>query len=113
VLATIMLVGIVLPVVARGISVCVKAEATAKTALEAVTLADAKLAELAAYTTWQGGGLSGDFLPEAPGYRWSGASVDRGDGLQELVVVVTWTEGQLERSRTLSTLVYRSTAVSQ
>jgi len=107
VLATFVLLIAVLPAVAKGISVCAKAQSQARVLVEATTLADSKLAELVAYSGWEGQTFSGDFSPEHPELRWMAASVAQDESLWEVVVVVAWTEAAGERSVSLSTLVYR------
>jgi len=107
VLATMVLLGIVLPVALRGTSVALQAASHARHTSEAATLADSKINELA--TMIQGGqvvssGMSGDF-PEHTEYHWSCSSAIDVNGLNELSVQVTWTERAQERVFTLTTLV--------
>src|SRR5205807_1170343 len=71
VLATILLLGIVLPVIMRGISMCVATASITKHRDEATALADSKLNELVATESWQVGNLQGDFGPDWPDYTWA------------------------------------------
>ncbi len=112
VLAAFVLIAIILPAVAKGISVCVKAEDQARKIVEVAALADSKMSELMAYTSWQGESVSGDFGPDYPDYRWTAASLTFMDTLEEVVLIITWPEVGVERSWTLSTLVYRSSSTS-
>jgi hypothetical protein len=105
VLATLVLLGIVIPVAMRGVSVALAAASTARRTAEAASLADAKLNELIADGNWQSG-ASGDFLPDHPEYRWSSENVSRDYGTNEVALHVTWTQRGQERTYTLTTLVY-------
>jgi prepilin-type N-terminal cleavage/methylation domain-containing protein len=106
VLAAFVLIAVVLPAVTTGISVCVKAEAQARMLMEAARLADSKLEELRTYASQDNRTLSGDFSPEHPEFRWTSGSITYDDYLQELMVIVSWTEASGERSFSLSTLLY-------
>lgn len=107
VLSTMAFVALVLPPVAKGISISVRAQTAARNRLEAATLVDSKLAELVAYPGWEGQNLSGDFSPFRPDMRWTAVSNLRDDGLTEIVIVAAWTEHSAERSFSLAALVYR------
>ncbi len=106
VLAAFAIIAIVLPAVAKGISVCVKGEAQARELEEATRLAEGKLAELISSSGWEGQGLSGRFSPERPEVRWTAASSAQDGDLLEVLVVVTWTDPGGDRSVRLSTFMY-------
>ena len=106
VLASLVLVGIVLPVALRGVSLCLAASHRAKASLEGATLAETKLNELVAASGLMVPSGAGDFGPEWPDYRWSALSMERDGNLTEVEVVVTWTERGTDRSMSLSTLLY-------
>jgi prepilin-type N-terminal cleavage/methylation domain-containing protein len=114
VLATIVLMGIVLPVAMHGISLCMRSAQSARQRGEAAALAESKLNELVATGDWQYGLLSGDFGEAWPEYRWNGAATERADdpSLHELSVRVAWTTRGQERDVTLTTLVFESTAAT-
>ena len=113
VLATIVLMGIVLPVAMHGVSLCMRSAQAARQRTEAAGLAEAKLNELLATGDWQSGLLSGDFGEAWPAYRWNGAATEWSDPtLQELSVRVTWTTRGMERDVTLTTLVYDAEAAA-
>ena len=113
VLATIVLMGIVLPVAMHGVSLCMRAAQASRQRTEAAGLAEAKLNELVATGDWQYGMLSGDFGEAWPEYRWNGAANEWNDPtLQELSVRVSWTTRGEERDVTLTTLVYDSSTVT-
>jgi prepilin-type N-terminal cleavage/methylation domain-containing protein len=106
VLATLVLLGIVLPVAMRGLSVALAAAGTARHTSEAAVLAEAKLNELAAAAATGGAASgSGDFGDEAHGYRWTATTAAADLNLTELSVTVSWLERGAERSLVVTTLV--------
>ena len=106
-LATLVLVGIVLPVVVHGVLLCLETAAFATQQAEAAALARSKLAELVATGQWYESEMEGDFGEDRPEYRW-GAIVGEWEDtrLSEMAVFVTWTRRGQEHSVALSTLVY-------
>ncbi len=117
VLATLVLVGLVLPAVMKGISLALAASDDARRRVEAVGLAENKLAELTADMTTSGtttgtGAGGGDFGDEAPGYRWESSTTSVDTSLNELRVRVAWTARGRERWVDLSTYAYLSSATS-
>ena len=110
VLATIMLMGIVLPAAMQGVSQCVRAAAVARQKSEAAGLAEAKLNELIATGDWQYGATAGDFGEAWPAYRWKVVTSDFSPdpAMQQLSVQVVWASRGEERDVTLTTLVYMS-----
>ncbi|HOW69971.1 MAG TPA: hypothetical protein PKY77_05150 [Phycisphaerae bacterium] len=106
VLATLMLVGIVLPVVMRGISVALAAASHARYLAQATSLGEAKLTELVTTGDWLLAQTSGDFGLEWPQYRWSCQNFTRDFSMDELVLRVTWTERGQERTLDLATLTF-------
>ena len=108
VLATIVLIGIVLPSAMQGVSMCMNAASLARQRTEAAGLAEAKLNELLATSEWQFGATSGDFGEAWPGYQWTvGTSEFSDPTLQQLSIRVSWVSRGLERDVILSTLVYQ------
>jgi len=108
VLATLVLIGIVLPAVMAGISAGTGAASEAKHKVEAVTLAQAKLAELQVNSQYQTAGGSGDFGSDYPGYQWT-SSIQLTDlNLSVISVRVTWFARGRERFVDLSTMVYQA-----
>lgn len=112
VLATMLLMAIVLPVAMHGVSVCLQVAGVAKRSAEAATLAEGKLAELAATSTFLPGDLSGDFSPDFPNYQWKAQTSTTADGLEEITVWVTYPSRTGERSVNVTTWVYRATDLS-
>jgi general secretion pathway protein I len=112
VLATMLMMAIVLPAAMEGISLATRAADDAHRRTEAAGLAQAKLADLVAEGSWQGGVLAGDFSAQGwPDYHWQAAvnpwSLDTTEvGLQEIDVTVTWSARGRAESIMLSTLAY-------
>jgi prepilin-type N-terminal cleavage/methylation domain-containing protein len=112
VLATIVLMGIVLPVAMNGISLCLASASIARQKSEAAALAEAKLNELIATGDWQSGMTSGDFGEAWPEFHWTGSTSAWSDPtVQQLSVRVFWIGRGQERDVTLTTLVYQGTGV--
>jgi type II secretory pathway pseudopilin PulG len=106
VLATLVLVALILPVALRGISLCLATAGHARNQLEAVALAEAKLAELVSTNGWRDADLEGDFGDDRGPYAWAADVNDRDEnGVRELTVIVTWSARNRERSVALTTLV--------
>jgi general secretion pathway protein I len=110
VLAALILLGIVLPVAMRGVSLSLAAASSAKHLNEASGLADQKLNEVVMTGDWSQNGLSGDFSPDHPEYHWTVQNQQRDYGISEVQVKVTWTARGQERDFTATTFVYDSSA---
>jgi prepilin-type N-terminal cleavage/methylation domain-containing protein len=107
VLVTIALAATILPVAMKGISLATNLASQAKRQAEAATLAEMKLAEVVATSSWQTGEVEGDFSPEWPDYRWSVELSDWQDpAMQEITVNVTWTQRGTQREVSVTTLTY-------
>src|SRR5689334_3104049 len=89
VLATMVLIGIILPAVMHGISLATIAAGEARHKVEAASLAQTKLAELISdyQTLNQTGGSSGDFA-DYPGYTWTSTIESRDTNLSQITVRV-------------------------
>jgi prepilin-type N-terminal cleavage/methylation domain-containing protein len=113
VLAALVLIGIVLPPVLKGVSLAMGACDDAKRKIEATGLAESKLAELTidAVQLVSSGGGSGTF-PEHPDYAWDAQTVTQDTDLSEITVRVTWTARGTQRTIDLSTLVFTGTSGS-
>jgi prepilin-type N-terminal cleavage/methylation domain-containing protein len=109
VLATLVLLGIILPAAMRSISVALAMAGHARHATEAATLAEAKLNELIATNAWQTGG-SGDFGTDHPGYQWRCTSAQQDFSLSQITLTVAWPERGQERTFNLTTLAYEGAA---
>ena len=106
VLATLVLVGIILPVAMRGVTIAMHAAANARQQSEATMLAEMKLNELIAARDPDFAGSSGDFGPDRPEYRWQVRTAGEDFKTYEVTVAVSWETRGGERSVQLSTLIY-------
>jgi len=106
VLATMVLIGIILPAVMGGISLATAASSEAKHKVEAISLAEMKLAELVATSQYQQAASSGDFGADFPGYNWTSSIEQRDQGLNQISVRVTWFARGRERFVDLASMVY-------
>jgi prepilin-type N-terminal cleavage/methylation domain-containing protein len=104
VLATLVLLGIILPIAMQGVSMAMAAASNARRTSEATTLAETKLNELVADGTWASGSLSGDFAPTQPEYQWACLTQQRDYGLTEVAIRVTWTDRGHVREMIVATL---------
>ena len=107
VLATLMLVGIVLPVVVDGILLSLATAGHARNQAEAASLAQNLMSEIVAGGNYQDAESSGQLAPHGAEYLWS-AQWDEWDDplLMQLTVTVSWERRGKQRGVTLSTLVY-------
>jgi len=107
VLATLVLIGIILPAVMHGISLATIAAGEAKHKVEACSLAQTKLAELMAdfQTLNQTGAGSGNF-PDYPGYTWTSTIEMRDTNLSQVSVRVSWFARGQERYVDLASMIY-------
>jgi prepilin-type N-terminal cleavage/methylation domain-containing protein len=107
VLATLVLIGIILPAVMHGISLATIAAGQAKHKVEAASLAQTKLAELISdyQTLNQTGGGSGSF-PDYPGYSWTSTIEQRDTNLSQITVRVSWFSRGQERFVDLASMAY-------
>jgi prepilin-type N-terminal cleavage/methylation domain-containing protein len=105
VLVTMVLMGIVLPIALRAVSVARSAATTARRTSEAATLAQAKLSEIVASGDVAMFGLSGDFGQEWSAYQWACQTLTDAQGFTQVTLTVTWREQGRQRSFNLSTLM--------
>lgn len=106
-LATIVLIGIIMPVAMRSIGLCTRLGGHSRRQIEAASLAQTKLTELTSSQDWQTGEKRGDFGTDWPGYQWTLAVSNWTDSIvSQLDLTVTWHSQGKQRSLTLSTLVY-------
>jgi prepilin-type N-terminal cleavage/methylation domain-containing protein len=106
-LATIVLIGIIMPVAMRSIGLCTRLGGHSRRQIEAASLARTKLTELTCSQDWKTGEKRGDFGSDWPGYQWTAAVSNWTDSVvSQLDLTVTWQSQGRQRSLTLSTLVY-------
>jgi prepilin-type N-terminal cleavage/methylation domain-containing protein len=108
VLAALALVGILLPVAMRGATTALSAAGHARHTTQAALLGEMMLNELVASGQWTASGISGDFAPDWPQYRWTCQTYGRDFGTSEVVVEVSWDERGRERVLRFSTLASSS-----
>ena len=107
VLATLVLMGIILYPVMHGISLATAAAGEARHKVEAVSLAQTKLAELMAdYQTMNQAGAGSGSFPDYPGYAWTSTIEMRDTSLAQVSVRVTWTARGQERFVNLASMIY-------
>ena len=106
-LATIVLIGIIMPVAMRSIGLCTRLGGHSRRQIEAASLAQTKLTELTSSQDWQTGEKRGDFGTDWPGYQWTLAVSNWSDSIvSQLDLTVTWHSQGKQRLLTLSTLIY-------
>jgi general secretion pathway protein I len=107
VLASLALVGIILPVAMAGISLAMGLGDSARHNAEAATLARSRLTEIVATGDWQSDSTQGDFGDEWPRYSWQLNVEDWEEpGLKEVTLSVLRPQGRSKRTVTMTTLVY-------
>ena len=106
-LATVVLIGIIMPVAMRSIGLCTRMSGQSRRKIEAASLARTKLTELTSSEDWKTGEKSGDFGTDWTGYRWTAEVSNWTDStVSQIDLKVVWQSQGQERSVTLSTLVY-------
>ena len=108
ILATFVLMAIILPAAMKGISLSSKMAGHSKKMVEAAALAETKLTEIIINKDWTGGEQDGDFEDEWPDYSWSLTVEDweKEESMQQVDLSVFWNSSGIERSVTLTTVVY-------
>ncbi|MEM7625067.1 MAG: prepilin-type N-terminal cleavage/methylation domain-containing protein [Planctomycetota bacterium] len=111
VLATLLLVGVVLPVIVRATGSSAQLGVWSQRSATAAALADAKLNELIITDDWANGDADGTFDIEAYGpgvepFYWALTTEDwNATDFTELSLTVSWEDGRGERSVTLTTVI--------
>lgn len=106
VLATMVFLGVVLPVTLRAVTVSLQASARARHVLEATQLAQEKIGlalALRDVSELSGGGACAEPWSQ---YHWEMASSARSDGSYDVQVSVSWQEALETRSIELDTIVF-------
>lgn len=107
ILAALVLIGVVLPAVMKGLSMASILASDCAHKYEALDLAQSKLAEVLMSGDWESGSDSGDFSPDHEGYQWKMETSDWTQAdLKEVDVTVSWEQRGRPRQIELSTLVY-------
>lgn len=112
VLATLLLVGVVLPVIVRAAGSSAQLGVWSQRSATAAELADTKLAELIVTGAWEDGDDDGTFDAEVYGdaaaerFAWSLTTDDwNTTEFTELTLTVTWEDGRGARDVSLATVV--------
>ncbi|MBN2128430.1 MAG: type II secretion system protein [Sedimentisphaerales bacterium] len=106
-LATVVLIGIIMPVAMGSISLCTRLGGESRRRIEAACLANTKLTELRVTGEWENGSQRGEFEEEWSDYQWRATVVGWTDTtMRQLDVTVSWLSQGKQRSVTLSTLIY-------
>ncbi len=106
-LATMVLIGLIMPVAMQSISLCTRVAGSSRKQVEAASLAKMKLTELLVTRDWENGNQRGDFGTDWPGYQWTAVVTNWTDTLvRQLDLTVSWQSVGKERGITLTTLVY-------
>jgi prepilin-type N-terminal cleavage/methylation domain-containing protein len=109
ILAALVLIGVVLPAVMKGISMAGILASESGRKYEALNLAESKLMEVLLNGDWASGSDTGDFEPDYEGYNWTMETSDWTQAdLKQVEVVVFWQERGREREIRLTTLVYEA-----
>jgi len=109
VLATVLLISIVIPVAMKGITLSTRMASHSKRQIQALYLAQSKLAELIASQNWKNSSKSGNFGSDWLDYEWKLETAEwQVESVYQLDLQVSWDKvTRLEkRSVSLSTLVY-------
>lgn len=110
ILAALLLIGLVLPAVMKGISMVSMLASDSDHKYEALDLAETKLAEVLLDESWQSSSsLTGRFENDYEDYEWV---LDVSDwteaGVKQVDVFVYWQQRNRQREILLSTLVYNA-----
>jgi prepilin-type N-terminal cleavage/methylation domain-containing protein len=106
-LATMVLIGIIMPVAMRTIALCTRMGGLSRKETEAASLARTRLTELITSGDWESSARAGDFGTDWTGYRWTADVTNWTDSIVSQVdVTVHWQSQGQDRSVTLSTLAY-------
>jgi len=106
-LATVVLIGIIMPVAMRSIGLCTRLGGQSRRQIEAACLANTKLTELRVTGDWENGNQRGEFEEQWSDYQWKATVVGWTDTtMRQLDVTVSWLTQGKQRSVTLSTLIY-------
>ena len=106
-LVTVALLGIIMPVAMRSISVCTRLGGQSRRQMEAASLAKTKLSELIVTGDWENGNQQGEFEDDWSEYTWSATVTNWTDSLvRQIELTVSWQSLGRKCEVTLSTLMY-------
>ncbi len=108
ILAALVLIGLVLPAVMKGMSLVTILASDSAGKYEALDLAEAKLAEILLQEDWKDGADSGNFEDDE-NYEWTMDAADWTEsGLKQVNVTVFWEQRGRRKKINLTTLVYNA-----
>jgi len=109
ILAALLLIGLILPVAMKGISMASVLASNNARKYEALELAEVKLSEILLQEDWKSGSGSGNFDDENDSYQWM---MDVSDwtttGLKQVDLTVFWQQRGRSNQVALSTLAYEN-----
>lgn len=109
ILAALLLVGLILPVAMKGVSITSILASDSSRNYEALDLAEMKLTEILLQEDWKSSSGSGAFEDEYEQYKWTMEVSDGSvSGLKQVDLTVYWQQRNRQRDVTLSTLVYEN-----
>jgi prepilin-type N-terminal cleavage/methylation domain-containing protein len=106
VLAALVLIGVVLPVAMRGVSIAMQTAQHARHIAEAGELAQLKLQEFITLRDVTLFNTSGDFGENRKEYRWVSNALLRDGSSYDVTITVYFQERGREQAITLSTIIY-------
>jgi prepilin-type N-terminal cleavage/methylation domain-containing protein len=107
ILVTIVMIALILPIAMKGISIATSVSSDSTRKLQAINLAENRLAEILIGKEWQNSSESGTFSGEYFQYKWQMNTSDWGeDNLKQIALKVLWDMRGRERSVILYTLIY-------
>ncbi len=107
ILATLVLIGLILPVAMKGVSIGTALTSDCVRKQKACAMAELQLAEILLEEDWKNGDQSGNFEPDHPDYKWTLTTTRRPEpGLRQVDLTVFWQHRGHEKSIYLATLVY-------
>ena len=106
VLAAMLLIGIVIPVAMTAANIALRSAAMVRHRHEATMLAEQKLSEILAVRDVAAAGTGGPFEPPWDEYRWELSTEQADFSIVNVTATVFWTEREVERSMSLTTLVF-------
>ncbi|MCI0498152.1 MAG: type II secretion system protein GspI [Planctomycetales bacterium] len=109
ILATMVLIGLILPVAMKGISIATALASDSIRRQEALGLAENRLAEALLKEEWKSGSQSGSFDQDFEGHTWTLETTDWTEpGLKQVDLTVSWEHRGHPKQIRLTTLVYNA-----
>ena len=107
ILAALLLIGLILPVAMKGVSLATTLASDSSRKYETLDLAETKLAEILLQQEWKSSSGDGTFEDVYDSYHWTMSVSDwTMSGIKQIDLIVYWQQRNRQRNVTLSTLVY-------